>query len=117
MGQLLVTLIVPPIVGLVTYIIVRRIWERDANSAEAVSRREPSAVTRRKRYQTVHKRIAMKVCRPLISLPNFLFVAISSVYWQAAGGQCPLWVKSRHVQRKSRCLLSAKSGHCQSAIL
>ena len=27
MGQLLVTLIVPPIVGLVTYIIVRRIWE------------------------------------------------------------------------------------------
>ena len=28
MGQLLVTLIVPPIVGLVTYIIVRRIWER-----------------------------------------------------------------------------------------
>ncbi|MGB8618938.1 MAG: hypothetical protein WCD65_15635 [Pseudolabrys sp.] len=45
MGQLLVTLIVPPIVGLVTYIIVRRIWERDANSAEAVSRCEPSAVT------------------------------------------------------------------------
>jgi hypothetical protein len=45
MGQLLVTLIVPQIVGLVTYIIVRRIWERDANSAEAVSRREPSAVT------------------------------------------------------------------------
>ncbi|MFZ1045178.1 MAG: hypothetical protein WAN52_06015 [Pseudolabrys sp.] len=45
MGQLLVTLIVPPIVGLVTYIIVRRIWERDENSAEAVSRREPSAVT------------------------------------------------------------------------
>ena len=31
MGQLLVTLIVPPIVGLVTYIIVRRIWERDEN--------------------------------------------------------------------------------------
>jgi hypothetical protein len=45
MGQLLVTLIVPPIVGLVTYIIVRRIWERDENSAKAVSRREPSAVT------------------------------------------------------------------------
>ncbi|MGB6314862.1 MAG: hypothetical protein WA781_09880 [Pseudolabrys sp.] len=45
MGQLLVTLIVPPIVGLVTYIIVRRIWERDENGAEAVSRREPSAVT------------------------------------------------------------------------
>jgi len=45
MGQLLVTLIVPPIVGVVTYIIVRRIWERDENGAEAVSRREPSAVT------------------------------------------------------------------------
>jgi len=45
MGQLLVTLIVPPIVGLVAYIIVRRIWERDENGAEAVSRREPSAVT------------------------------------------------------------------------
>jgi hypothetical protein len=44
MGQLLVTLIVPPIVGLVTYIIVRRIWERDENGPEAVSRREPSAV-------------------------------------------------------------------------
>jgi hypothetical protein len=45
MGQLLVTLIVPPIVGLVTYIIVRRIWERDENGAEAASTREPSAVT------------------------------------------------------------------------
>ena len=45
MGQLLVTLIVPPLVGLVTYIIVRRIWERDENGAEAVSRHEPSAVT------------------------------------------------------------------------
>ena len=44
MGQLLVTLIVPPIVGLVTYIIVRRIWERDESGAEAVSRREPSAL-------------------------------------------------------------------------
>ena len=44
MGQLLVTLIVPPIVGLVTYIVIRRIWERE-NGAEAVSRREPSAVT------------------------------------------------------------------------
>jgi hypothetical protein len=29
MGQLLVMLIVPPVVGVVTYIIVRRIWERD----------------------------------------------------------------------------------------
>ena len=28
MGQLLVTLIVPPIVGVVTYIVVRRIWDR-----------------------------------------------------------------------------------------
>ena len=27
MGQLLVTLIGPPIVGVVTYIIVRRIWD------------------------------------------------------------------------------------------
>jgi hypothetical protein len=45
MGQLLVTLIVPPIVGVVTYIVVRRIWDRDENGAEAVSRREPSAVT------------------------------------------------------------------------
>jgi hypothetical protein len=45
MGQLLVTLIVPPIVGMVTYIVIRRIWERDANGAEAISRREPSAVT------------------------------------------------------------------------
>jgi hypothetical protein len=33
MGQLLVTLIVPPIVGLVTYIVVRHIWERDENSS------------------------------------------------------------------------------------
>jgi hypothetical protein len=46
MGQLLVTLIVPPIVGVVTYIVVRRIWDRDENgAAEAVSRREPSAAT------------------------------------------------------------------------
>lgn len=33
MGQLLVTLIVPPIVGLVTYIVVRHIWERDENAS------------------------------------------------------------------------------------
>jgi hypothetical protein len=46
MGQLLMTLIVPPIVGIVTYMVVRRIWDRDENDvAEAVSRREPSAVT------------------------------------------------------------------------
>jgi hypothetical protein len=46
MGQLFVTLIVPPIVGVVTYIVVRRIWDRDENgTGEAVGRREPSAVT------------------------------------------------------------------------
>ena len=46
MGQLLVTLIVPPIVGVVTYIVIRRIWDRDENGAgETVGRREPSAVT------------------------------------------------------------------------
>jgi hypothetical protein len=46
MGQLLVMLIVPPIVGVVTYIVIRRIWERDENGAsEAVRRRDPSAVT------------------------------------------------------------------------
>jgi hypothetical protein len=33
MGQLLVMLIVPPIVGVVTYIIFRFIWARDANGA------------------------------------------------------------------------------------
>jgi hypothetical protein len=47
MGQLLVMLIVPPIVGVVTYIVVRRIWEREENGAsEAVGRRDPSAITR-----------------------------------------------------------------------
>jgi hypothetical protein len=46
MGQLLVMLIVPPIVGVVTYIVIRRIWERDAIGAnEAVTRRDPSAVS------------------------------------------------------------------------
>ena len=46
MGQLLVTLIGPPIVGVVTYIIVRRIWDRDENGAgEAAGRHEPSDVT------------------------------------------------------------------------
>jgi hypothetical protein len=46
MGQLLVMLIVPPIVGVVTYIVVRLIWEKDENSArEAVRRRDPSAAT------------------------------------------------------------------------
>ena len=46
MGQLLVMLIVPPVVGVVTYIIVRRVWERDENGAgETVTRRNPSAAT------------------------------------------------------------------------
>jgi hypothetical protein len=46
MGQLLVMLIVPPIVGVVTYIVGRLIWEKDENSArEAVRRRDPSAAT------------------------------------------------------------------------
>ena len=48
MGQLLVTLIVPPLVGLITYIVIRRIWERDENGpGEAVSRREPSVMDNR----------------------------------------------------------------------
>jgi hypothetical protein len=46
MGQLLLTLIVPPIVGVVTYLVVRRIWERDENgTGETANRRDPSAVT------------------------------------------------------------------------
>ena len=46
MGQLLVMLIVPPVVGVVTYIIVRRIWERDENGAgETVTQRNRSATT------------------------------------------------------------------------
>ena len=43
MGQLLVTLIVPPVVGVVTYIVIRRIWEREENSASGIVRRDPSA--------------------------------------------------------------------------
>jgi hypothetical protein len=47
MGQLLVMLIVPPILGVVTYIVVRLNWERDENGAgEVVMRGDPSAVTR-----------------------------------------------------------------------
>ena len=47
MGQLLLMLVVPPIVGVVTYIIVRRFWERNENGAgEAVARRDPSTVMR-----------------------------------------------------------------------
>ena len=46
MGQLLVTLIVPPIIGVVTYLVVRLIWERDENGAgEVARRRDLSAVT------------------------------------------------------------------------
>jgi hypothetical protein len=46
MGQLLVMLIVPPIVGVVIYIIIRRIWERDEiGVSEEVTRRDPSAAT------------------------------------------------------------------------
>ena len=48
MGQLLMTLIVPPIVGLITYVVVRRIWDRDDNAPnEAVSRHEPSVMDKR----------------------------------------------------------------------
>jgi hypothetical protein len=40
-GQLLAVLIVPPIVGLVTYFVVRLLWERDENGAnEGHSRNE-----------------------------------------------------------------------------
>ena len=30
--------------------------------------------------------------------------------------ECPLWLKSRHLQRTSRCPLRAKSGGCVSSI-
>ena len=42
----------------------------------------------------------------VIAIPVFIFGSIRT-------GQCPLWVKSRHVQRTSRCPLCAKSGHAQ----
>ena len=43
MGQLLVMLIVPPIVGVVTYVVIRRLWKRDENGAsEAVRLRDLS---------------------------------------------------------------------------
>jgi hypothetical protein len=46
MGQLLVMLIVPSAVGVVTYVIIRRLWEGDENYAnETVGRRDPSAAT------------------------------------------------------------------------
>ena len=63
MGQLLVMLIVPPIVGVVTYIVVRRIWDRDENG-DAVSRREPSAVTQAEEKPMVHKRSVMSALLP-----------------------------------------------------
>jgi hypothetical protein len=46
MGQLLVMLIVPPAVGVVTYVIIRRLWKGDEDDAsETESRRDPSAAT------------------------------------------------------------------------
>jgi hypothetical protein len=33
MGQLLAILIAPPVVGLLTYFVVRLLWERDKNGA------------------------------------------------------------------------------------
>ena len=33
MGQLLAVLIVPPVVGLMTYCVVRLLWERNENGA------------------------------------------------------------------------------------
>jgi hypothetical protein len=33
MVQLLVTLIIPPVVGVATYYVLRRIWEREENCA------------------------------------------------------------------------------------
>ncbi len=40
MGQLLVILIVPPIIGLITYFVVRLYWERDENGGnETIERR------------------------------------------------------------------------------
>ena len=54
MGQLLVTLIVPPIVGLITYIVVRCIWERDKNApSDAFSRCEPSVTQKREEVTNV----------------------------------------------------------------
>ena len=41
-----------------------------------------------------------------------LFVTMCALFVPAlCSYQCPLWVKSRHVQRTSRCPLSANSGH------
>ena len=43
MGQLLVMVIVPPVVGVVTYIIIRRLWEWDEIRASEAVRHDPSA--------------------------------------------------------------------------
>ena len=67
MGQLLVTLIGPPIVGVVTCIIVRRIWDRDKNGAGEASRpaQEPSAVTSaQERNPMVRERSVMSTLPP-----------------------------------------------------
>jgi hypothetical protein len=45
MGQLLVMLIVPPVVGVITYIIIRRLWEPDEIGASEAVRRDPFAAT------------------------------------------------------------------------
>jgi hypothetical protein len=42
MGQILVMLIAPPIVGVVTYIVFRLIWEKDEDASEAINWRDPS---------------------------------------------------------------------------
>jgi len=52
MGQLLVMLIVPPVVGVVTYIIIRRLRERDEIGASEAVRREPSAATSAQKTNT-----------------------------------------------------------------
>ncbi|MGA7388282.1 MAG: hypothetical protein WBW99_10205 [Pseudolabrys sp.] len=45
MGELLVMLIVPPIVGVLTYVVLRLVWERDEKRAgETITRRDPSPV-------------------------------------------------------------------------
>jgi hypothetical protein len=47
MGQLLITLIVPPMVGLITYIVLRRLWQREEEAPSpsgAANRQEPSLV-------------------------------------------------------------------------
>jgi len=45
MSQLLVMLIVPPVVGVATYIIIRRLWDRDEIRASEAVRNDPSTAT------------------------------------------------------------------------